>query len=434
MLLMLLVLLFALLPLAGCAHTTHTEAAALQAAAADHTAYVLPSNVLARAESLSEIRTFEAFASPLWGILQLWLLLELGIAARMRNVANNISKNRWVQSLVFLLELLIVTTLLNLPLSLFAHHESVAYGLSVQGWASWLGDLIKADLLVLLIGWPLLMLFFWIIRKFPRRWWLVTWVLACCLVVIGVFITPYVIDPLFNKFEPLQKSNPALVTELEKVVARGKGINIPPDRMFLMKASAKTTTLNAYVTGFGASKRVVVWDTSVAKFTPDEIALVFGHEMGHYVLGHIVYGVLMSFVMLFVLIAIGFYVFRWLLRTRGKRWRVPAQDNWAALLVLMLVFSALSFLSEPLDNAFSRMDEHAADVFGMEAVHGIVQSPQQAGQGAFDLLGENALVVPDPNPFVDWWTGSHPPVFLRAGFAKHYDPWAPDSAPKYFRK
>ncbi len=431
----LLVFLCVLLPLTGCAHITPTEAVALQAAAADHTAYVLPSNMLVKAESLYRIRTFEAFADPLWSILQLWLLLELGIAARMRNVANNLSKNRWIQSLVFLLELLIVTTLLNLPLSLFAHYESLSYGLSVQGWGSWFADLLKSSLVTLILGWPLLMLLFFIIRKFPRRWWLVFWAVACCLVVLGIFATPYVFDPLFNKFEPLAQSNPALVVELEKVVAHGgKGISIPPARMFLMKASAKTTTLNAYVTGFGASKRVVVWDTSIAKFTPDQIALVFGHEMGHYVLGHIVYGVLMSFVLLFVLFGIGFYLLQWLLRVRGKLWRVPTQDNWAALVVLLLIFSTLGFLTEPLENSFSRMDEHAADVFGMEAVHGIVASPQLAGQGAFDELGSNSFVAPDPNPFVEWWTGSHPPIDLRAGFAKHYDPWAPGAAPKYLKK
>lgn len=432
----LLLLLFAgaLLCVTGCARTTPTEAAALTAAVADHTAYVLPPDTLAKAESLSRIRTFEAFAGPLWDIVQLWLLLQLGIVARMRNVAVNLSKNRWAQSLVFLLELIVVLTLLNLPLSLFSQHERIAYGLSVQGWVSWFGDLVKSNLIALVLGWPLLMLLFLLIRKFPRRWWLVTWAVACCLVVVGVFASPYVIDPLFNKFEPLQNSNPALVAKLQQVVARGKGIDIPPSRMFLMKASAKTTTLNAYVTGFGASKRVVVWDTSVARFSPDEIALVFGHEMGHYVLGHIVFGVLFSFTFLFVIFGIGFYALRWLLRTRGKQWRVPAQDNWAALVVIMLVFSVLSFFASPVFNAFSRMDEHAADVFGLEAVHGIDANPQEAGQRAFDVLGINSLVAPDPNPFVEWWTGSHPPIYLRAAFSRHYDPWAPGSAPKYFTK
>ena len=94
------------------------------------------------------------------------------------------------------------------------------------------------------------------------------------------------IDPLFNKFEPLQKTNPELVARLEQVVEKGH-MNIPPERMYLMKASEKVSTMNAYVTGFGNSKRVVVWDTSLQKGTPDEVLFIFGHESGHYVLNHI---------------------------------------------------------------------------------------------------------------------------------------------------
>ena len=112
--------------------------------------------------------------------------------------------------------------------------------------------------------------------------------------VAGVFVTPYVIDPIFNQFEPLAQDRSRRWSQrLEQVVARG-GIAIPPERMFLMKASAKSTELNAYVTGFGASKRVVVWDTTIAKSTPDEIAFIFAHEMGHYALGHVALGVALT--------------------------------------------------------------------------------------------------------------------------------------------
>ena len=136
------------------------------------------------------------------------------------------------------------------------------------------------------------MLLFWVIRRFPQRWWLVFWGFSIPIVLFGIFAAPY-INLLFDKFEPLQLHNPELVARLEQVVEKGH-MNIPPERMFLMKASEKVTTLNAYVTGFGASKRVVVWDTSLQKGTPDEVLFIFGHESGHYVLGHIVYGVFFS--------------------------------------------------------------------------------------------------------------------------------------------
>ena len=153
---------------------------------------------------------------------------------------------------------------------MIGHRLAVEYGQSVQHWGSWLGDKAKEFGLTLVVGGLLVMLLFWVIKKSPQRWWFWFWVPTMAAVVFGVFITPIFIDPMFNKFEPLTKSNPALVERLERVVARG-GIEIPPDRMFLMNASAKYTGLNAYVTGFGASKRVVVWDTSVAKASPEEI-------------------------------------------------------------------------------------------------------------------------------------------------------------------
>ena len=423
-----------ILPLTGCAHTTLTEAAAIQAADQDTTAYTLPPDKMARAVTLAHIRTTTHFVEAGWGILQLILILQLGIAARMRNVANNLSKNRWGQCFIFFLEFLVLTTLLSLPLDLYSHHVQVAYGLSVQHWGSWIADQLKSFALVYIFGGLLVMLLFYLIRKFPRRWWIVLWFPVMLVTLLGVFISPYVIDPLFNKFEPLTKTNPALVDQLEKVVARGKGINIPPDRMFLMKASDKVTTLNAYVTGFGSSKRVVVWDTSIAKGTPDEISFIFGHEMGHYVLGHIVSGIAFSFVLVLASFFVGFHLFQFFLARFGKQWRVPAQSDWAAFVLLMLVFSLLGLIEEPITNTFSRMHEHAADVFGQEVIHGIVKDPQATGQAAFDLLGENGLSDPYPSAFMEFWTYSHPAIGRRAAFAKYYDPWAAGAEPKYFQK
>jgi Zn-dependent protease with chaperone function len=434
-LLLLLLFAFTLLPfVAAHAQTTPTEAAAIAAANQDHTAYTLPPDALAKAQHLHTFHVIAHFGSELWGIVSLFLILQLGIAARLRNVAVNLSKNRWAQCFIFFLEFLILSTLLSLPIDLYAQHEERVYGLSVQSWGSWFGDLAKSFALTYIFGGLLLMLLFWLIRKFPRRWWIPAWAVASALVLLLVYIAPTVLDPIFNKFEPLSDSNPALVSQLEQVVARGRGIHIPPDRMFLMKASDKVTTLNAYVTGFGSSKRVVVWDTSIAKCTPDQILFIFGHEMGHYVLGHIVSGMLVAVGFIFVAFLIGFYISRYLLAQKSKQWRIPTQDNWAALYVFILVLSILSFFLEPIENAYSRAHEHAADVYGQEVIHGIVANPQQAAQSAFQVLGENSFDDPKPHPFYQFWTGSHPPIWFRAAFAKAYNPWASGNEPKYFKK
>lgn len=410
---------------------TRSQAASSQSK--EKPAYSLPPDKLARAIAYSRIRVILDFAYSGWGILQLILLLAFGIVARMRDASVNMSRNRWVQGFSFTFLLLLVMTVLNLPLDLYGQHAARVYGQSVQGWESWTWDATKGFLLTFVFGGLLVMLLFWVMRRSPMRWWFWFWIPAMIFVLIAVFVAPVLIDPLFNKFEPLAKTDPALVNRLEQVVARG-GIVIPPERMFLMKASEKVTTLNAYVTGYGASKRVVVWDNAVEKATPDEISFIFGHEMGHYVLNHIPATLVFLGVLLLVEFYVGYCGVRWLISRYGERWKIPSEQDWGSLVVLLLVISVLSFFSEPIVNGYSRMHEHEADVYGQEAIHGIVQDPQKVAQQSFQLLGEMSLTDPNPNPFVEFWTFSHPSVSSRAAFAADYNPWIEGRHPKYFTK
>ncbi|SFS05694.1 Zn-dependent protease with chaperone function [Granulicella pectinivorans] len=411
---------------------TSTLLPAQTPATSTNDAYTLSPATQQKAEHYSHARIALSFVETGWGILQLLGILTLGIAFRMRNVAVNLSKSKWTQGAIFLLELFLLTGLLNLPLTLYRHHLAVEYGQSVQSWASWFADQAKSSILTYGIGMLMMMGLVLLIRKFPRRWWFAYWAAAMVFVLIGVFITPYVIDPLFNKFEPLQTSNPALVTQLEKVATRG-GIGIPPERMFLMNASAKVTGMNAYVTGFGASKRVVVWDTTIAGSTPDEISFIFGHEMGHYRLNHIPIGLAFTAVMLLLGFFLMYVVAQGLLKRYGGVWRVGSQQDWGFIVILLLVVSIGSFLAEPIGNAFSRWEEHAADVYGLEAIHGLVPDPQATGQKSFQVLGETSLAEPHPSPFVVFWTYSHPSIQSRAQFARDYNPWV-TGTPKYFKK
>ncbi len=420
-------------PISGTAAMTPTEAKASQFAEHDSTAYALPADKLQKAKALTRIKDAYALASMVWLPFLILLILTLGLAARYRDAAVRLSKNGWVQGYAFLFLLLLTTSVLTLPLNIYSRHVGLAYGFSVQGWASWLGDEAKSLGLKWLIGGLLTTILVWVMRKSPTRWWLWFWMVAVVFVVAGVFITPYVIDPMFNTFEPLSKSNPALVERLHKVVERG-GIAIPPERMFLMKASAKVTTLNAYVTGFGASKRVVVWDTTIAKATPDEIAFIFAHESGHYALGHVVLGVALSCAEILPVFWIGYQGVRLLLRRYGAAWKIPSQQDLGALVVLALVLAMLSAVSDPIDNSISRVIEHNADVYGQEVVRGIIADPQAVGRQAFQVLGEESLDDPTPNPFFEFWFDAHPSTRYRAAFSEAYDPWAGGESPKYFAK
>jgi Zn-dependent protease with chaperone function len=158
-------------------------------------------------------------------------------------------------------------------------------------------------------------------------------------------------------------------------------MGVPRDRQFLMRASAKVTTPNAYVTGLGPSKRVVVWDTSLDKSssTPTpEVLWMVGHECGHYALNHVRDGILLTLAGLLPLLWLGARFTQATLARFGPRWRIPAQHDLAALAVLLLAFTLLSTLAAPINNAVSRNIEHNADIYGEEAIHALVPDPQAA--------------------------------------------------------
>lgn len=409
--------------------TTSTEVQALRASGP--AAYTLPAEKLRVAQQLFRVRTMLYFVGSGWGILQLVLLLALGIPARIRDLVERASKNRWVQCVGFTFALLLVIALLDAPLRLYGHHLGLSYGLSVQGWGSWVADWAKSFALTWLVTGLLSKVLFWIIRRSPEDWWFWFWIPTMVAVLFGVYLSPILIDPLFDRFEPLQQSQPALVEQLEKVVERS-GVSLPPSRMFLMRASQKVTGLNAYVTGFGPSKRLVLWDTTIAQSTPDEISAVFGHELGHYALHHIAEGVLFAAAAMFAAFFVGQRMAQWMLRVWGARWGIRSQEDWAFLAVLLLVLNVLSFLSAPVENAFSRSIEHAADVYGQEAIHGIVADPQTATEQSFQRMGEASLEDPGRHPFVEFWTFSHPSTSSRAAFAAAYNPWTKGQHSKYF--
>ena len=130
--------------------------------------------------------------------------------------------------------------------------------------------------------------------------------------------------------------------------------------------------MNAYVSGLGASKRMVVWDTTIDKETTPEIVSVFGHEMGHYVLGHVWKGLVFTAGVLFVLLYLGFRCVGWMLERWGSGWGIRGLDDLASLPVLLLLLSIFNFLVDPISNAFSRYIEHQADVYGLEVTHGVI--------------------------------------------------------------
>jgi hypothetical protein len=218
--------------------------AAPQAATKIVTAYTLPPELYKKTERLSKIRLEFILVGTIYGLIVLWLILRLKFAPKYRDWAERASSNRFVQVLVFAPLLILTSDILGLPQEIYAHTVLRNYGLSVQGWGSWAWDQVKGELISIILGIILVAILYAVIRRSPKRWWFYFWLVSLPLVVLLTFLQPLIINPLFNKFEPLAQKDPALTAALEQMVQRA-GENIPPERMFLMGEAVKGTDLNA---------------------------------------------------------------------------------------------------------------------------------------------------------------------------------------------
>jgi STE24 endopeptidase len=396
------------------------------------TEYAPPPAQYARAKAYSNSQHSHFFINALYGFLLLLVILRWRVAPAFRNLAERVSSRRFVQLIIFSPLILLTIAVLGIPSDIWDHSLSRTYGLSVQGWGPWLRDWVVNQAITLIVGTVLVGILYFVIRRSPRRWWFYFWLASIPILLAIFFLQPIVIDPLFYTFKPLETVQPVLLSEMEKVVHRG-GMEIPPDRMFVMNASSKTTSLNAYVTGFGASKRVVVWDNTLAKATIPQTLFVFGHEMGHYVLLHIPKEIAIDAAILLFLLYLGYRISNGMLARWGAQWGIRDLQDWASLPALLFVITVLAFLATPAFNAVSRHFEHEADRYGLEVIHGIVADPNQVAAHYFEKSGEMNLADPDPSTFVKIWFYDHPTRPERVHFVATYDPWSKGKEPKYVK-
>jgi STE24 endopeptidase len=394
------------------------------------THYSLPPDKLQKAYGLYLISSVMFVAGTLYGLILMLVFLWRKWAVTFRDWAERTSSNRFLQAAIVAPLFVVSISVLTLPVTLYGQHTNRVYGLSVQGWGSWFRDWTVQLLLLMLISVILGWILFAVIRKSPRRWWLYFWLAFVPISAFLTFIEPVAFEPLFNTFEPLQAKNPALVAQLHRVVARA-GMEIPAGRMYEMKASEKLTGSNAYVTGFGATKRVVVWDTAIQKLTTQQIMYVFGHELGHYVLGHLVMGFIFAMLVFLVMLYLSYKLANWMYVRWGARWGLRGLDDWASVPLLWLAIAVTLFISGPLLNAFSRHLEHKADQYGLEVVHGLFPDSSQIAAQSFQRLGEEWLEYPNLSPVAVFFSWDHPPITDRIQFALTYDRWEVGAPPEF---
>jgi Zn-dependent protease with chaperone function len=411
---------------------TAPSSAAASAPGGQVQGYTLTPDQEAKAIAYAHARHELYFLDVAYGILLVVLLLQLRIAPKYRDWAVQWTDSSFGQILIFTPLLMLTIDVLTLPSAIWEHRLALQYQQSIQDWGSWLVDWIKGEGVEFSVAILLVWILFSVIRKSPRKWWFWFWLAAVPLIILGAVVEPLIVEPLFFKFTPLASSEPTLAANIERMTIRA-GAPIPQSRIFEMNASAKLKELNAYVTGLGASKRVVVWDTTIRKMSPDEILFVTGHEMGHYVLGHVLRGILFACAVLLIFLYLAYRALHWMLARWGETWAIRGPGDLAALPVLILLLSVFGFVFTPISNAFSRYLEHQADQYGLEVIHGLIPDAPVVAAHAFQILGEVDLEEPDPSTAVKFWFYNHPPLDERMRFAQTYDPWSEGRSPEFVK-
>lgn len=281
-----------------------------------------------------------------------------------------------------------------------------SYGLLTQGYADWFLDHLKGRAVELAILLPLSSVAFLLLKTFPSRWWLVAGCSSAVLVPVFVLLSPVVVDPLFNRFAPIENG---AVRDVLLGMAERAGVET--GELLEMDASSKTVRWNAYVTGIGNTKRIVVYDTLIRDATPEQIGAVFAHELGHWRRNHLWKGVALCSLGFLV----AFFIVALILRaTTAKRlFGISDPASFGGVAVIFLSLAVLDFASLPLQNWVSRRFETEADRDALA-----LAGDSRGFLKVQERLAARNLADVTPNPLLVWLFYSHPPVMERIALAE----------------
>jgi len=297
--------------------------------------------------------------------------------------------------------------LVTLPLGAVAHDRAREVGLATQGWADWLVDVAKAEGIAALFAAAGAVLLLWLLRRFPRRWWIAGAGAVVAISVLFSYISPVVLDPVFNKFEAL----PAGQLRSDVLdLARRSGVDV--GEVYRIDASRRTTAVNAYVTGIGHTKRVVLYDNLIERFSRDQINSIVAHELGHVRHRDVPRG------LLWVLIVAPAGVF--LIQRLSERWSPPearlgegrATANALAVPSVLLALGLVGFAGQMASNALSRAVERSADAYALNLTDDPASFVAVERKLAVDNVSE-----PEPPRILQLVFGTHPTTLDRIGAA-----------------
>ena len=338
-----------------------------------------------------------------------WTLLG-GLSALNGLILEFMSPGLW-QQVVLVLAFTLVGGLIDLPLSLYQTFVlEQKFGFNKMTWQLWLSDALKGLILGLVLGVPLIALVLWLMQAGGVYWWFWTW---CALVFWQLFlmaIAPNVIMPLFNKFTPLDDE--ALKSRVNALMQRA---GFTAKGFFVMDGSKRSAHSNAFFTGFGASKRVVFFDTLLKQLTPSEMEAVLAHELGHFKHRHIFKMMATSFAMSLIGLAVlGFASQQiWFYTGLGVMPSLTSGNEAVALLLFMLVVPVFTFLLAPVSSWRSKVQEYEADAYAVS------QTPAADLSSALLKLYQDNASTLTPDPWYVKFYYSHPPASLRLARMQH---------------
>jgi STE24 endopeptidase len=369
----------------------------------------LPREQVDRARAFhSELRpgSYSAMAVALLGAL---LLGFTPLGAKLVTLAGRPFGDHWIaQAVLGGLAVVLVVEVITLPFAAWRHTVLVKYGISTQSWGPWSVDLLKSWAVGAVIGGVALLGFFTVVRLLPRWWWALGAVGAAALVVLLSFVVPVIVEPIFNKFTPMAAG--PLRTELTAMADRD---GVPVRDVLVADASRRTRAVNAYVSGFGPTRRIVVYDTMLTEATPDEVVSVVAHELGHAkdndVLTGTVIGALGTAAAVITLYLLGFWT--GLVRLAG----VTSIAEPRALGLLIAVATLAGVVAGPAQAFVTRRIEARADAHALALTGDPVTFETMQRR-----LGTVNLSDPDPPTWEHVLFASHPSTVERMAAARAY--------------
>ncbi len=357
----------------------------------------------------------------LWDLLVtlaiMWVLLHFRWSAKMRNLAEHITRFRPLQTALYWIQFIVVTSVLSFPMTMYeGFFRERKYNLMNQAFGGWFRDQLIGLVVGLILGAILIIPLFAIVRRAGRTWWVWGAVLMLVFSAFVSLIAPVYISPLFNQYNKLQDA-----TVKDPILSMARANGIPARDVYEFDASKQSNRVSANVSGFAGTMRISLNDNLLKRCTLPEIATTMGHEMGHYVLNHIYKGLVMFGVLIVVAFAFVNWAVNYVLARRGTAWDIRGIGDVAVLPLAVIVFSLFFFVATPINNTITRTMEFEADMYGLNAAR------QPDAEANVDmLLGEYRKL--DPSPLEEFVFYDHPSGRTRITAAMQWKAEHPETA------